>query len=90
MYAFLEIFFDVHCNHSSGWLNRQAGITRECEENNDIELSLEDDTPSSSTSKPYCPMVQSDTADALQLAPLSSDNKDKAESSTDNGISKEA
>ena len=88
--AFLEIFFDVHCNPSNGWLNRQADITRECEENNDIKLSLEDDTPSSSTSKPYRPMVQSDTADALHLAPLSSDNKDKAESSTNNGISKEA
>jgi len=83
-------FFDVHCNPSSGWLNRQADITKECEENNDIKLSLEDDTPSSSTSKPYRPMVQSDTADALHLAPLSSDNKDKAESSTNNGISKEA
>ena len=90
MYTFLEIFFDVQNNPCNGWSNRQADITRECEENNDIEVSLEDDALSSSTSKPYRPMVQSNAADALHLAPLPSDNKDKAESSTDNGILKQA
>ena len=89
-YAFLEVFFDDRSNHSSGWSNRQAGNKREREEDNDIGLSLEDDAPSSSTSKPYPPMVQSNTAGAPRPAPPPSDNKDKAGSSTDNGTLKRA
>mmetsp|Transcript_7662 Transcript_7662/g.18453 ORF Transcript_7662/g.18453 Transcript_7662/m.18453 type:complete len:586 (-) Transcript_7662:1278-3035(-) len=54
-YAFLEVFFGERSSNalsSMGGKNDQRGIKREREEDNDVGLSLEDEGPSTTVSKP--------------------------------------
>lgn len=54
-YAFLEVFFGEKSSNalsSMGGKNDQRGMKREREEDNDVGLSLEDEVPSTTVSKP--------------------------------------